>query len=159
MRQSNSKPGTIYYQQTETERAWVNPGAIPTIQKLFSEIDNMNARLRRLENSLVKFADSHDLSNDGTLESVIGALCNEVQIIKAGKQYTSVELDENSIIQSITKSDVLIQEQEIPENVIGTYYTVMNGRIVEHEETKNKMEVIFKINVIKCQKNSRIFHF
>jgi hypothetical protein len=138
------KPGKkfdIYMQLTDEERGWVSIGEIPAVKKLFAEFDALNQRLNRLEQSLIQFADAHELPHDSNLESVIGALCHEVQVIKSGKPYLAVQL-ENDVIKDITKPDVLIEKQPIPEWVVGTYYTVRNGKVVENETRKQEMGVL-----------------
>lgn len=139
MNQKYGRAGDIYYHTTASDREWVNPGQIPVFKKLFAEFDAVNMRLNKLETSLIQFADAHKLPHDNTLESVIGALCAEVQIIRTGKPYLAVKTD-NGIIQSITKPDALIEEQPLPEYVIGTYYKIENGKVVEHQEQKEFMK-------------------
>lgn len=141
MQRKPGNKGDIYYHVTEADRAWVNPGEIPVFRKLFAEFDALNQRLNKLEQSLIQFADAHELPHDATLESVIGALCHEVQVIRSGKPYLAVQL-ENDVIKDITKPDVLIEKQPIPEWVVGTYYTVRNGKVVENETRKQEMGVI-----------------
>lgn len=135
MNQKIGRAGDIYYHTTASNREWVNPGQIPIFKKLFAEFDAVNQRLNKLETSLIQFADAHSLPHDGTLESVIGALCAEVQVIRTGKPYLAVQL-ENGIIRQITKPDALIVEQPLPNHVVDTYYTVENGKVVEHEQQK-----------------------
>lgn len=140
----NRKPGNkgdIYYHVTEDSRAWVNPGEIPVFRKLFAEFDALNQRLNRLEQSLIQFADSHGLPHNSDLESVVGALCQEVQVIRSGQPYLAVQL-EKDVIVDISKPDVLIQQQDLPQWTVGTYYTVRNGKVVENETRKQEMGVL-----------------
>jgi len=131
----------VYVQVTETDRQWLSIGEIPAVKKLFAEFDSMNLRLNRLEQSLIQFANAHKLQHNNDLESVIGALCHEVQVIKSGHPYLAVQLEQD-VIRDISKPDVLITEQPMPEWVVGTYYTVRNGKIVENEQIKNEMGVL-----------------
>jgi hypothetical protein len=133
--------GDIYYAVTEDNRAWVNPGEIPVFRKLFAEFDAVNLRLNRLEQSLIQFADYHKLPHNSDLESVIGALCHEVQVIKSGQPYLAVQLIDD-VIQDISQPDVLIESQPMPKWAIGTYYTIRNGKVVENEQRKNEMGVL-----------------
>jgi hypothetical protein len=140
----NRKPGKkfdIYIQLTDEERGWVSIGEIPAIKKLFAEFDALNQRLNRLEQSLIQFADSHGLPHDSDLESVVGALCQEVQVIRSGQPYLAVQL-EKDVIVDISKPDVLIQQQDLPQWTVGTYYTVRNGKVVENETRKQEMGVL-----------------
>ena len=141
MQRKLGRAGDIYYHTTADERQWVNPGQIPVFKKLFAEFDTINQRLNRLEQSLVQFADAHGLVHDGSLEAVIGALCNEVQIIRSGQPYLAVHM-EGQIIKKITKPDYLISEQPLPDIVENTYYTVENGRIVEHKLQKEYLKEV-----------------
>lgn len=141
MQRKPQNKGDLYYAVSDNDRAWVNPGDIPVFRKLFAEFDALNQRLNRLEQSLIQFADAHDLPHDSNLESVIGALCHEVQVIKSGKPYLAVQL-ENDVIKDITNPSVLIEKQPMPEWVVGTYYTVRNGKIVENEQIKQEMGVL-----------------
>ena len=141
MNRNQGVKGDIYYHVTDSERAWLNPGDIPAFRKLFAEFDAVNQRLNRLEQSLIQFADYHKLPHNSDLESVIGALCHEVQVIKSGHPYLAVQL-ENDVIRDISKPDVLIAEQPMPDYVVGTYFTVRNGKIVENEQIKNQMGVL-----------------
>jgi hypothetical protein len=108
---------------------------------LFAEFDALNQRLNRLEQSLVQFANSHELQHDNTLETVIGALCNEIQIIKSGQPYLAVHMD-GEIIKKITKPTYLITEQVLPQYVEDTFYTVEDGQIVEHELRKEQIKEV-----------------
>jgi hypothetical protein len=135
MQRNIGRAGDIYYHTTASDREWVNPGQIPIFKKLFAEFDSINQRLNRLETSLVQFANAHKLQHNGSLESVIGALCAEVQVIRTGKPYLAVTLEDN-VIKGITKPSQLIVEQPLPQYVIDTYYTVENGTIVENEQQK-----------------------
>lgn len=135
MEKKYGRAGDIYYHTTASNREWVNPGQIPVFKKLFAEFDAINQRLNRLEASLVQFANSHELPHDGTLETVLGALCAEVQVIRTGKPYLAVQL-ENGVIRAITKPSALIVEQPLPEHVVDTYYTIENGKVVEHQQQK-----------------------
>ena len=141
MNRNQGVKGDIYYHVTESEKAWINPGQIPTFKKLFAEFDAVNQRLNRLEQSLIQFADAHKLPHNSDLESVIGALCHEVQVIKSGHPYLAVQLEQD-VIRDISKPDVLITEQPMPDYVVGTYFTVRNGKIVENEQIKNQMGVL-----------------
>jgi hypothetical protein len=141
MQRKPTNKGDIYYAVTEDNREWVNPGEIPVFRKLFAEFDAVNQRLNRLEQSLIQFANAHKLQHNNDLESVIGALCHEVQVIKSGHPYLAVQLEQD-VIRDISKPDVLITEQPMPEWVVGTYYTVRNGKIVENEQIKNEMGVL-----------------
>jgi hypothetical protein len=141
MNRNQGVKGDIYYHVTDSEKAWSNPGDIPAFRKLFAEFDAVNQRLNRLEQSLIQFADAHKLPHNSDLESVIGALCHEVQVIKSGHPYLAVQL-ENDVIRDISKPDVLITEQPMPKWVVGTFYTVRNGKIVENEQIKNEMGVL-----------------
>jgi hypothetical protein len=134
---------TFTYHVTDSEKAWVKSWPdIPALSsKLFAEFDAVNQRLNRLEQSLIQFADAHKLPHNSDLESVIGALCHEVQVIKSGHPYLAVQL-ENDVIRDISKPDVLITEQPMPKWVVGTFYTVRNGKIVENEQIKNEMGVL-----------------
>ncbi len=141
MQRKPGNKGDIYYAVTEDDRQWVNPGEIPVFRKLFAEFDAMNQRLNRLEHSLISFANHHKLPHNSDLESVIGALCQEVQVIKSGQPYLAVQLEQDVIVD-ISKPDVLITEQPMPEWTVGTYYTVRNGKVVENETRKNEMGVL-----------------
>jgi hypothetical protein len=141
MNRQQGVKGDIYYHVTESEKAWINPGQIPTFKKLFAEFDAVNQRLNRLEQSLIQFADSHGLPHNSDLESVIGALCHEVQVIRSGQPYLAVQL-EKDVIVDISKPDVLIQQQDLPQWTVGTYYTVRNGKVVENETRKQEMGVL-----------------
>jgi hypothetical protein len=141
MQRNTGRAGDIYYHTTASDREWTNPGQIPVFKKLFAEFDAMKQRLNRLEMSLTTFADAHGLSHDGSLEAVIGALCNEVQVIKSSQPYLAVHLD-NGVIQKITKPDVLITEQPLPQMVENTYYTVENGKVVENKLQKEYLKEV-----------------
>jgi len=141
MQQKLGRVGDIYYHTTAENKEWTNPGQIPVFKKLFAEFDAINQRLNRLEQSLVQFANAQELSHDGTLETVIGALCNEVQIIKSGQPYLAVHM-QGDIIKKVTKPDYLIAEQSLPRYVENTYYTVDNGRIVEHVLRKEQIKEV-----------------
>lgn len=141
MQQKLGRVGDIYYHTTAENRDWVNPGQIPVFKKLFAEFDSINQRLNRLEQSLVQFANAQQLQHDGTLETVIGALCNEVQIIRSGQPYLAVHM-QGDIIKKVTKPDYLIAEQPLPRYVEDTYYTVDNGRIVEHVLRKEQIKEV-----------------
>jgi hypothetical protein len=138
------KPGNkydVYVQLTETDKQWLSIGEIPAVKKLFAEFDAVNLRLNRLEQSLIQFADYHKLPHNSDLESVIGALCHEVQVIKSGQPYLAVQLIDD-VIQDISQPDVLIESQPMPKWAIGTYYTIRNGKVVENEQRKNEMGVL-----------------
>jgi len=141
MQRKLGRAGDIYYHTTAENREWTNPGQIPVFKKLFAEFDAMNQRLSRLEQSLVQFANSHGLQHGNTLETVIGALCNEIQIIRSGQPYLAVHM-EGKIIKKITKPDYLISDQPLPEYVENTYYTVESGEIVEHVLTKEQIKEV-----------------
>lgn len=141
MQRKLGRAGDIYYHTSAENREWVNPGQIPVFKKLFAEFDAVNQRLNRLEQSLVQFANGHGLVHDGTLETVIGALCNELQIIRSGQPYLAVHM-EGDIIKKVSKPDYLIAEQALPKYVEDTYYTVENGRIVEHVLRKEQMKEV-----------------
>jgi len=141
MQRKLGRAGDIYYHTTAENRDWVNPGQIPVFKKLFAEFDAINQRLNRLEHSLVQFANAHELNHDGTLETVIGALCNEIQIIKSGQPYLAVHM-QGDIIKKVTKPDYLISEQLLPKYVEDTYYTVENGKIVEHVLRKEQIKEV-----------------
>jgi len=131
MQRNIGRTGDIYYQTSSDQREWVNPGQIPIFKKLFAEFDTINQRLNRLETSLVQFANVHGLAHNNSLETVIGALCNEIQVIKSTQPYLAVHIEDN-VIREITRPSVLIRDQEIPKYVIDTYYTIENGKIVEN---------------------------
>jgi hypothetical protein len=141
MQRNKGRAGDIYYHTTAENREWTNPGQIPVFKKLFAEFDAMNQRLNRLEQSLVQFADSHGLQHDNTLETVIGALCNEVQIIRSGQPYLAVHMN-GPIVNKVTQPDHLIPEQKLPKYVEDTYYTVENGKIVEHVLRKEQIKEV-----------------
>lgn len=141
MQRNTGRPGDIYYHTSASSREWVNPGQIPVFKKLFAEFDAVNQRLNRLEASLIQFADAHNLSHDGTLEAVIGALCKEVQIIKSGKPYLAVYM-ENNVIRKITKPQALLPDQPLPDIIEDTYFTVENGKIVEHKQMKEYLKEV-----------------
>ena len=141
MQRNKGRAGDIYYHTSASERDWVNPGQIPIFKKLFAEFDSMRQRLNKLEASLVQFANSHELEHDGSLETVIGALCKEVQVIKTNQPYLAVHMD-NGLVQKITKPDVLIPEQPLPDKVENTYYTVENGKIVENQLRKEQLKEV-----------------
>jgi hypothetical protein len=141
MQRNTGRTGDIYYHTTAENREWVNPGQIPVFKKLFAEFDAINQRLNRLEQSLVQFANAHKLEHDGTLETVIGALCNEVQIIKSGKPYLAVHMN-GDVIRKVTKPDYLLSDQVLPKYVEDTYYTVENGKVVEHVLRKEQLKEV-----------------
>lgn len=142
MQRKQGNKGDIYYHSTESTREWVNPGAIPTFRKMFAEMESMNKRLDRIESSLVKFADTHALSNDGTLESVLEALMNEVQLIKAGKQYVAVQL-ENGYITKYIKPSLILEEKYVEGlNLNNQCYKIEEGFIKLDEVKLNEMEEI-----------------
>jgi hypothetical protein len=139
MEKKYGRAGDIYFHTTASDREWVNPGQIPIFKKLFAEFDAINQRLNKLETSLVYFANTHQLQHNGTLESVIGALCAEIQVIRTGKPYLAVSIKDN-VINGITKPNQLIVEQPLPKYVIDTYYTVENGTIVENQQQKELLK-------------------
>lgn len=141
MQRNKGRAGDIYFHTTAENREWTNPGQIPVFKKLFAEFDAMNQRLNRLEQSLVQFANSHGLQHDNSLETVIGALCNEIQIIRSGQPYLAVHM-QGKVIKKITKPDYLISDQPLPEYVENTYYTVEGGEIVEHVLTKEQIKEV-----------------
>ena len=141
MQRKLGRAGDIYFHTTATDREWVNPGQIPVFRKLFAEFDTLKQRLNKLELSLTTFADAHGLVHDGSLEAVIGALCNEVQIIKSSQPYLAVHMD-NGVIRKITKPDLLIPEQPLPAIVENTYYTVENGKVVENKLQKEYLKEV-----------------
>lgn len=141
MQRNTGRVGDIYFQTTAENREWTNPGQIPIFKKLFAEFDSVNQRLNRLEHSLVQFANGHGLIHDGTLETVIGALCNELQVIRSGQPYLAVHM-EGDIIKRVSKPDYLIAEQVLPTYVEDTYYTVENGKIVEHVLRKEQLKEV-----------------
>lgn len=139
MQRNTGRTGDIYYQTSPDQREWVNPGQIPIFKKLFAEFDAINQRLNRLETSLVQFANVHGLAHDNSLETVIGALCNEIQVIKSSQPYLAVQIEGN-VIRDITRPDVLIRDQELPKYVVDTYFTVENGKVVENKTQKELMK-------------------
>jgi hypothetical protein len=141
MQRKTGRIGDIYYQTSAEDRDWVNPGQIPIFKKLFAEFDTMKQRLNKLENSLVQFANTHGLSHDGSLEAVVGALCNEIQVIKTNQPYLAVHMD-NGVIKKITQPDVLIEKQDLPAHVEQSYYTVENGKVIENKIRKEQIKEV-----------------
>lgn len=141
MQRKTGNKGDIYYHSTETAREWVNPGAIPTFRKMFAEMESMNKRLDRIESSLVKFADTHALSNDGSLESVLEALMNEVQIVQAGKAYVAVQTSDGYITNSI-QADVILENNNLPKDLNNHCYKIEGGFVVLDKNKLNDMEEI-----------------
>ena len=141
MQRKTGNKGDIYYHITENTREWVNPGSIPTFRKMFAEMESMNKRLDRIEASLVKFADTHALSNDGTLESVLEALMNEIQVVQAGKAYVAVQTSNGYITKSI-KADVILENNNLPQDLDNSCYKIEGGFVVLDQDKLNEMEEI-----------------
>jgi len=142
MQRKQGKKHDMYVHVSDTERGWVAPGDLPVFKKMFAELSALNNRLHRLESKLIKFADSQGLENDGSMESVINALLEEVQLIKAGKQYVAVQL-ENGYITKYIKPSVILEEKYVEGfNLNNQCYKIENGFIKLDEVKLNEMEEI-----------------
>jgi len=93
------------------------------------DLDYINLRLAEfLEDCGV------DVKNK-SLYSMINRL-DDVVAVKDNKKYYSIQVDENNYITSVNKMDGIIEQQELPEDILRGYYVYQDGSFKIDEKKK-----------------------
>ena len=94
----------------------------------------------KISNELIDFLEDCNISlsikdKSKSFKYLVSRL-NEIIAIRKDRKYYAVQLDENGYIISLSNVDGILQEQELPEDILRGYYIYEDGKFVLDERKK-----------------------